>query len=701
MAYQYSNSKFLIVQPPIPQENIGWEIRVLSPNDWATQLAIITDFNSISLSKTVGGPGSGSASIPADAPVLRNPLSAGTPGKLLDHESLWQFYEGGVLRHEWLGQDTNEELVAEGQDRIVTVTGKTVETVLSWGVMVPERFSEDEDGNREYEDEVFEGVPAIEAVIWLLEHVQSRGVIPFVSWTFDDETDSYGDEWEDRSEVVISGGQTPLELLEQCTQSLGWEFYMAPNFRLMVGQKGVGTRRAHQVKAFIGGHQRTHTKNSTSSSIATGAYAAASDGTIAFAAGASDATPHRREVWIEAGSAQTISGAAVVANATIAQDKDRKIGRTVGLVGDRPGQRVFVDFGPGDWILIEDDEYASHEVKIVGVSAQVSPGAPPAYEVQIQTKFDAMSVRLARALERLGASTSGGGSAGSPVKVLSKANLLKLRDLSDVDAGSIGSGEALAWDGTAFVPMVLPDGTLAGLTDVDIQAPANGQVLTYESSSGLWKPKTSAGGGGGAFYSPADLPRPNDVVFDEFSTISGDWTQVNAGAGIYYQVGDFGLETGIGRDATVLRPLVRSVPVGDFQVEMAIHEIFPRAGGYSGINLSIYNAANTAAVGITAFHTEELGALFRLSRHAYSPLSRRNTAADIELVRAPLYLAVRVTGSNYQVGWSLTGQLWKWTTAVAIGFTPENAGVSSYDRPANAGSPGGVDGLVKWFRISQ
>lgn len=36
--------------------------------------------------------------------------------------------------------------------------------------------------------------------------------------------------------------------------------------------------------------------------------------------------------------------------------------------------------------------------------------------------------------------------------------------------------------------------TLAGLTDVSIGSPSNGDVLTYNSGSGLWKPQTPAAG---------------------------------------------------------------------------------------------------------------------------------------------------------------------------------------------------------------
>ena len=38
---------------------------------------------------------------------------------------------------------------------------------------------------------------------------------------------------------------------------------------------------------------------------------------------------------------------------------------------------------------------------------------------------------------------------------------------------------------------------IGDLTGVSITSPANDEILTFESSTGLWKNKTASGGGGG------------------------------------------------------------------------------------------------------------------------------------------------------------------------------------------------------------
>jgi len=50
--------------------------------------------------------------------------------------------------------------------------------------------------------------------------------------------------------------------------------------------------------------------------------------------------------------------------------------------------------------------------------------------------------------------------------------------------------------GRAYIK-VINGQELEELHDVLITSPTDGQVLTYETSSGLWKNKTPTGGGGG------------------------------------------------------------------------------------------------------------------------------------------------------------------------------------------------------------
>ena len=52
-----------------------------------------------------------------------------------------------------------------------------------------------------------------------------------------------------------------------------------------------------------------------------------------------------------------------------------------------------------------------------------------------------------------------------------------------------------------------PPTNLNGLTDVTISAPANAQVLTYNSTTSQWENQTPAGGGGGCLLYTSPSPR--------------------------------------------------------------------------------------------------------------------------------------------------------------------------------------------------
>lgn len=68
-----------------------------------------------------------------------------------------------------------------------------------------------------------------------------------------------------------------------------------------------------------------------------------------------------------------------------------------------------------------------------------------------------------------------------------------LGDLSDVVISGASSSELLGYDGTNWVNVPAPAGSLAGLSDTDISTPANGHILRY--NSGSWSNSTLAAAG--------------------------------------------------------------------------------------------------------------------------------------------------------------------------------------------------------------
>lgn len=101
----------------------------------------------------------------------------------------------------------------------------------------------------------------------------------------------------------------------------------------------------------------------------------------------------------------------------------------------------------------------------------------------------------------------------------------ELDDIPDVNAPTPADGDVLTWDSTPgeWVPLAPTGGSnaLDDLTDVDAPTPSDGDVLTFDSGSGDWVPASPSGGG--------DLTLISEVVTSgsqahvTFSAISGSY----------------------------------------------------------------------------------------------------------------------------------------------------------------------------------
>jgi hypothetical protein len=141
MTTRISNQKFITVLDPLPLDGIGWEAVAyhVQPDGGLSVMQRVYRATEMTGSKVRNDFGSGTIVIPKDDVLwdllLPTPLTGGDP---LDREFLWQFYEDGVLRHEFFGEDINENIAVEDESpRTVTIGGRTTEVVMGWGVHVP------------------------------------------------------------------------------------------------------------------------------------------------------------------------------------------------------------------------------------------------------------------------------------------------------------------------------------------------------------------------------------------------------------------------------------------------------------------------------------------------------------------------------------------------------------------------------------
>lgn len=141
MTLRYSNTKFLTILDPFPLEGIGWEAVAydVDATGGLTVMQRVYRFHELSGSKVRNDFGSGTLVIPKDDALWDEDLPTPRTGtNPLNREFLWRLYEDGILRHEFFGEDIEEDIAVDAESiRYVKVSGRTPEACLSWGVHAP------------------------------------------------------------------------------------------------------------------------------------------------------------------------------------------------------------------------------------------------------------------------------------------------------------------------------------------------------------------------------------------------------------------------------------------------------------------------------------------------------------------------------------------------------------------------------------
>ncbi len=208
---------FDVIQVP-PLQEVGWEVRVLNYLDFETRqaeggdgrpLAVINRFVDLTISPEIGGTGLGSGGLGAgsvtldmDDPFWATTLPDGNPAtSLLEFCHLWQVWDHGVVRFEFLAETISQTFLTETQTRAVVVSGHSTAAVLGWGVVLPPQYPKAYPLTAIESEFVFNRVPRMSAWLQVLATVVRRGTIGFVTPTFTHTFDSAGEPWEDTAET--------------------------------------------------------------------------------------------------------------------------------------------------------------------------------------------------------------------------------------------------------------------------------------------------------------------------------------------------------------------------------------------------------------------------------------------------------------------------------------------------------------------
>jgi hypothetical protein len=298
----------------------------------------------------------------------------------------------------------------------------------------------------------------------LLEAAQGRGVIPYVTLDFTDEVDSRGLAWIGKPDIDVSEGTKLSQALQTLTQVQQADWIMEPDFVLKAYQKtkeDVTIPPVYFTKEDVVFHEagsqvskdRTRNREGIANAIvgknAAGQYAYVEDSESISAF-------QRREAFISAGNANDLTSLAQVLDSSLQDLKDEKSSWRVGVTFDQQGRRPFVDYDVGDWITVETvnsrGQVAAAQWRVVGIAIQLIDG-DTLVELTLQSRMELLAERLKAAVDNLSASSAAGGT-------------------------SLGSAISAA--------TLIEQVTLAGLRDVVIPNPVDGDVLTF--SNGFWVP---------------------------------------------------------------------------------------------------------------------------------------------------------------------------------------------------------------------
>lgn len=198
---------FSVIEVP-PLQGVGWEIRVLDYKDFDTRastdddgppLCILSTFTTCTISPEISALGAGSVTLDLDSPFWFQTLANGAPATyLLEHEHVWQVFDNGVLRFEFLGQTRSIPDQADSGNREVVISGPGGGDVLRrskiFTVQYPYPAKADSFEVGQYQ---FTRTPLMAAWLILLGKSKDRGTNTFVRPTFNETVDSAGEPWED------------------------------------------------------------------------------------------------------------------------------------------------------------------------------------------------------------------------------------------------------------------------------------------------------------------------------------------------------------------------------------------------------------------------------------------------------------------------------------------------------------------------
>lgn len=307
--------------------------------------------------------------------------------------------------------------------------------------------------------------PAMVLFKQLLKKAQSRGTIPYVKLGYTDTADSRGLAWVGEPVIDIPEGIKLSDALKSLTDLQQADWFMDNDFNLKVYQR---TKEDETIPPVFftredvvfneAGSQLAKERTRNRDTVANVIVGKNSAGQYAYTEDSDSKEKYqRREAFISAGNADSLESLAQVLDSTLEDLKREKTSWRVTVAADQPGRRVFEDYDIGNWVSIENIDSKNNitvsQWRVVGIALSITADSIVTVELTLQSRLELLAERLKAQVESMSPSSNSG-------------------------TTTLGSSVSAA--------VLIQQATLAGLRDVVIPNPVEGDVLTY--SSGFWTP---------------------------------------------------------------------------------------------------------------------------------------------------------------------------------------------------------------------
>jgi hypothetical protein len=309
-----------------------------------------------------------------------------------------------------------------------------------------------------------ESLPLFSKFDSYLAQAQVRGVIPYVTTTWSELEDSAGAGWSSIPTAAVDEGVDLLKVLQTFSTAQQATWRMKPDFSLDIRQKvwAAGdpdpTLQYHKEGSVVfheTGSQLFRERSRTREDVANYIVGKNSAGEYAITLDDDSIDKYqRRELFVSAGNSGDLDTTSALISSTLESVKEERNSWRIKVDADQPGRRVFLDYGVGDWIGIENTETGNIDAwKVVGIAISVSEEGETDLELTLQSRLELLAERLKFQIEKLGGSSN--------------------------SAGVVVSNPITA-------ATLIQQSRLSNLLDVALSSPEDGDVLSYNKSGGFW-----------------------------------------------------------------------------------------------------------------------------------------------------------------------------------------------------------------------